>query len=257
MKTGLKTKKSLGIKIVIALIVMMPAFALTDIGFDSKDTALIIVGFLLFVLDNIAITPIAVSSVRNDMKDWENAFYNSTLAKSKETEDYYLVETPLPFERKMFCAVLCRRLLGTIFIALFIALCLFLLVRFGPIQYNLLHSDNIKGVLANDSYRLYKARNAASCATLILYFVSPFILSIFAYLIAITICELKVISGHKYIAYRAIVNCVDSNGIKVAHDEMCYIAKDYTLIGVRKNQLNFTPVTFVFIPDDVLVLPDI
>ena len=27
MKTGLKTKKSLGIKIVIALIVMMPAFA--------------------------------------------------------------------------------------------------------------------------------------------------------------------------------------------------------------------------------------
>ena len=257
MKTGLKTKKSLGIKIVIALIVMMPAFALTDIRFDSKDTALIIVGFLLFVLDNIAITPIAVSSVRNDMKDWENAFYNSTLAKSKETEDYYLVETPLPFERKMFCAVLCRRLLGTIFIALFIALCLFLLVRFGPIQYKLLHSDNIKGVLANDSYRLYKARNAASCATLILYFVSPFILSIFAYLIAITICELKVISGHKYIAYRAIVNCVDSNGIKVAHDEMCYIAKDYTLIGVRKNQLNFTPVTFVFIPDDVLVLPDI
>lgn len=257
MKTGLKTKKSLGIKIVIALIVMMPAFALTDIGFDSKDTALIIVGLLLFVLDNIAITPIAVSSVRNDMKDWENAFYNSTLAKSKETEDYYLVETPLPFERKMFCAVLCRRLLGTIFIALFIALCLFLLVRFGPIQYKLLHSDNIKGVLANDSYRLYKARNAASCATLILYFVSPFILSIFAYLIAITICELKVISGHKYIAYRAIVNCVDSNGIKVAHDEMCYIAKDYTLIGVRKNQLNFTPVTFVFIPDDVLVLPDI
>jgi hypothetical protein len=253
MKTGLKTKKSLGIKIVIALIVMMPAFALTDIGFDSKDTALIVVGLLIFILDNIAITPIAVSSVRNDMKDWENAFYNSTLAKSKETEDYYLVETPLPFERKMFCAVLCWRLLGTIFIAL----CLFLLVRFGPIQYKLLHSDNIKGVLANDSYRLYKARNAASCAKLILYFVSPFILSIFAYLIAITICELKVISDHKYIAYRAIVNCVDSNGIKVSHDEMCYIAKDYTLIGVRKNQLNFTPVTFVFIPDDVLVLPDI
>ena len=257
MKTGLKTKKSLGIKIVIALIVMMPAFALTEVGFDSKDTALIVVGLLIFILDNIAITPIAVSSVRNDMKDWENAFYNSTLAKSKETEDYYLVETPLPFERKMFCAVLCWRLLGTIFIALFIALCLFLLVRFGPIQYKLLHSDNIKGVLANDSYRLYKARNAASCATLILYFVSPFILSIFAYLIAITICELKVISDHKYIAYRAIVNCVDSNGIKVAHDEMCYIAKDYMLIGVRKNQLNFTPVTFVFIPDDVLVLPDI
>jgi hypothetical protein len=253
MKTGLKTKKSLGIKIVIALIVMMPAFALTEVGFDSKDTALIVVGLLIFILDNIAITPIAVSSVRNDMKDWENAFYNSTLAKSKETEDYYLVETPLPFERKMFCAVLCWRLLGTIFIAL----CLFLLVRCGPIQYKLLHSDNIKGVLANDSYRLYKARNAASCAKLIFYFVSPFILSIFAYLIAITICELKVISGHKYIAYRAIVNCVDSNGIKVAHDEMCYIAKDYTLIGVRKNQLNFTPVTFVFIPDDVLVLPDI
>lgn len=198
MKTGPKTKKILGIKIVIALIVMMPAFALTDIGFDSKDTALIIVGLLIFILDNIAITPIAVSSVRNDMKDWENAFYNSTLAKSKETEDYYLVETPLPFERKMFCAVLCWLLRGTIFIAL----CLFLLVRFGPIQYKLLHSDNIKGVLANDSYRLYKARNAASCVTLILYFVSPFILSIFAYLIAKTICNLKVISGHKYIAYR-------------------------------------------------------
>lgn len=253
MKTGLKTKKSLGIKILIALIVMMPAFALTEVGFDSKDTALIVVGLLIFIRDNIAITSIAVSSVRNDMKDWENAFYNSTLAKSKETEDYYLVETPLPFERKMFCAVLCWLLHGTIFIAL----CLFLLVRFGPIQYKLLHSDNIKGVLANDSYRLYKARNAASCATLILYFVSPFILSIFAYLIAETICKLKVISGHKYIAYRAIVNCVDSNGIKVAHDEMCYIAKDYTLIGVRKNQLNCTPVTFVFIPDDVLVLPDI
>ena len=238
-------------KIIFALILILPAFALIGIGYNTENNTVIIIGLLIIVLENIVLTSDIVKYALKDMKCWREKYYNIWCANGIDTKDFESVKIPLSMERRIFIVIFLRQIL----IVAFVILCVLVFMWVGPIK--MIHYDSMKGLVAGDFYRSYKARRAAGAGTLIFMFLSPFILPILAYCITNAIYILRTISDRKYLACRAIIKCIDSNGMHIIHDGKIYRNKNYTLIGVQKKQMRDIPVTSVFIPEEVLVLPNV
>lgn len=238
-------------KIFLALILILPSLALIGIGYNTENKTVILIGLLIIVLENIFLTSDMVKYALNDLKCWREKYYDILGAKGKDTKDFESVKIPASMERRIFRVIFLRQIL---IVALVVLGVLFFMWA-GPIK--MIQYDGMKGIVVEDSYRFYKAKRAARAATVIFMFLSPFILPVLAYCITNAVLKLKTIANRKYMACRAIIKCIDSDGIHIMRDGNFYRNKDYTLIGVNKKQMRDVPVTIVFIPEDVLVLPNV
>jgi len=72
----------------------------------------------------------------------------------------------------------------------------------------------------------------------------------------VTVYKLIKIRNHEYIAYHAIVKMADGSAITIEKDGRLFSYKDYLCIGIDAKEINNTKGTLVFIPDDVLFIPD-
>lgn len=223
------------------------ALVLITTRFNDPQKIFLIVGFAIFPLMGIFAVPNIIQHVLKEMKGWQRSFYKGdNLYKTEDSGDFYKVKQPLSCERKIYCAMLKNRLLGLATVILVIILIIMYLAH------------ALKGVtpdeLINSGYS--RQIEAKKLAFLFLVFSFTVVIPIIAYCITDMAYLLKMIRSHEYIAYHAIVQKADGSTITIDKDGKLFHYKYCMYVNIDSKKINNTKGTLVFIPDDVLFVPD-
>ena len=231
---------------------VIAALTVISLGYEKDDVTMLL-GLLMFPVISIAVSPNAVMYALKDMKDWTKILYgNGNLENFKDSKDFYKVRTPVGFERRIFRTVVKHQILNisTVIVVMFI-----------------LALRGIISVLSYDSYQVspgdifgaliyVRARRGTGVLFFVLLFIVVFGFPVFVYYVTNAIYKLRVVTSHKYIAYHAIVENVDSGVIRINRDGRHYKYKYCTLVGMRQKNVHDTPAVLIFLPDDLLMFPD-
>lgn len=248
-----KTKKWYIDKILLALTPVWVTIATVLFSFyaDEEESVYLILSVIAFTTIGISTTPNIVLYALNDMKNWQTIFYNKgNLKKHKRAEGFYRVQAPVPFERKIYFAVLKEQLLNLHTVALLIILFLSSTIfssyyksigEPGNIIYAIAHTKSVR----TEGYLFFGS-----------VFLAAFWIPIFAYYITNAIYKLRIVRRHEYIAYHAIVDKVDTFKIKIYNSGINYTYDYCTCVGIKAKNINKTRATLIFIPDDLLLFPD-
>ena len=242
-------------KIIAAFIPTLIMTAIVLIGIDdlvNDKLSLAIVGFIMFPCIGILVTPNIIRYALNDMKNWKDIFYkNGNLHTFKDSENFYEVKPPVPFQRKLYFAVLKDQVLnlGTV-VFLLIGFVLFAMVSITH------ESDaDYKGRIIASIIHVKAERAVGPLAFIMLFFI-VFGIPIMAYYITNTVYKLRVVRRHKYIAYHAIVKEVKTYKLLIRHNGRVYKYDYCTCVGIREKKVHDTKAILVFIPDDLFLFPD-
>ena len=253
-KTPKKTTKWYVDKIIAALVLLGVVFAVFLIAVGAgENEPVMYAGFLLSPLISILIAPNAVLYALKDMKDWKGIFYGKgNLGSFKDNKVFYWVKTPVAFEKRLFWAVVKDQILN---IGAAITLMVFAAGAglFSILTYDS-HSVAPGDILGAIFY--VRVRRGTGVMAFILLLVVVFGFPLFVYYITNAINKLRIIAGHKYMAYHAVVKSVNTYKVRIDSDGRTYEYKYGTLVGMREKQVQDTPATLIFIPDDVLIFPD-
>ena len=253
-KTATKTAKWYVDKIIAALVLLGVVFAVFLIAVGAgENEAVMYAGFLLFPLISILIAPNAVLYALKDMKDWKGIFYGKgNLGSFKDNKVFYWVKAPVAFEKRLFWAVVKDQILN---IGAAITLMVFAAGAglFSILTYDS-HSVAPGDILGAIFY--VRVRRGTGVMAFILLLVVVFGFPLFVYYITNAVNKLRIIAGHKYMAYHAVVKSVNTYKVRIDSDGRNYEYKYGTLVGMREKQVQETPATLIFIPDDVLIFPD-
>ena len=220
---------------------------------SGEDEVMMYTGFLLFPFMSILVSPNAVLYALKDLKNWKDIFYGKgNLESFKDNKDFYWVKAPVAFEKRLVLAVIKDQILNLSALASFMII--------GAIA-------GIISILTYDSHRVapgdilgaiiyVRVRRGTGVMAFILIIIAVFGFPILVYFITNVINTFRIIAGHKYLAYHAVVKRVDSYKVTINQDGRHYEYKYGTLVGMRESQVQDTPATLIFIPDDVLIFPD-
>ena len=240
-------------KILIALIPVWMTFALVFFTFynEEDDKIFLILPIVVFICIGIIATPNAVIYALNDMKEWKNIFYKKgNLNTHKNVTGFYRMQAPVPFERKLYFAVLKDQILNLYTVAI---------VIFGWIIMALFSgSTESVGAPFDIVYAIVhtKATRAAGFLFFGAVFFSAFWIPIFAYYITNAVYKLRIVKRHEYIVYHAIVDKVDTFKLRINNSGMHYEYDYCSCVGIRAKNINKTKAILVFVPDDLLLFPD-
>ena len=239
-------------KVFAALILVWITIAVVLMSFyaEEEDIGYLVFSITTFIIIGISVTPNTVLYALNDMKNWKNIFYNNgNLYHHKRVDGFYMMQAPVPFERKLYFAVLKEQLLNLSTVAIFIIL--FIMIDLFSKSYESVTPGNIISAVVHtksiraDGYFFFGS-----------VFLASFWIPIFAYYIANAVYKLRVVRRHEYIVYHAIVDRVDTFKIRINNRYVNY-AYDYcTCVGVKSKNINKTKAILVFVPDDLLLFPD-
>lgn len=223
------------------------AIVLLTKQFGDRSKIFLIIGYAIFPLMGIIATLNIVRHTLKGMKDWEKRFYEKDdLNTMGDTTVFYKVNSPLSCERKIYFRVLRNQLLElTTVVLVMILIVIYCVHTLDSVTYDhILNAD-------------YSKRIAALKLTFIfMVFLFTVAIPIIAYCITGMTYELKVIRNHEYIAYHAVVKIADGSAITIEKDGRLFSYKDYLCIGINAKKINNTNGTLVFIPDNVLFIPD-
>ncbi len=223
------------------------ALVLITTRFEDPEKIYLIVGFAIFPLMGIIATPNIVRNEIKDMMGWKKNFYESdNLHKTEDSEDFYKVKQPLSFERIINIKVLKNRLLNIATVLGVMSL----------IVLYLMHT--IKGVNPKDILNSGYSRQieATKLGFLLLVFLFTVAIPIIAYCITDMAYKLKMIRGHEYIAYHAVVQKADGSTITIEKDGKRFHYENCLYVDIASKTINNTKGTLVFVPDDVVFIPD-
>ena len=247
-----KTKKWYIDKVIFCLIAVWIVISAVLFSFytDENEIIYLLLSIVSFLIIGILTTPNVVIYAINDMKNWKDIFYkNGNLGDSKKPSQFYKIQAPVSFERKIFFRVLRDQLLDifTVIVVVLFVLIGYLfkystnLVIKGDLLYAYFHTSSTR----SEGYMFFAA-----------VFLAAFWIPIFAYYITNAIYKLRVVKRHKYIVYHAIVDEVDTFKIRI-HNSGFHYKYDYcSCVGIKAKDVNKTKATLVFVHDDVLLFPD-
>ena len=241
-------------KFLIALMPVWITVAVVILTFCYEDDEMVffIFSIIIFVCIGIVTTPNVVKYALNDMKDWKNILYkNGNLSNNKKVAGFYKMSAPVPFERKIYFTVLKEQILNINVVLLFIAFFIGLAV--------ISNSFESTGVSGNIFYAVVsvKAERAAGLLFFGAVFLSAFWIPMLAYYITNAVYKLRIIKRHEYIVYHAIVNKVDTFKIRI-NNRGVHFSYDYcSCVGIKSKNVNNTKAILIFIPDDMLLFPDL
>ena len=253
-KTTEKNAKWYIDKILAALVVfgVLLAIFLIAVGYDENE-AVMYAGLLLFPFLSILISPNAVFYSLKDMNGWKRIFYGKgNLEKYKDNKDFYWVKTPVAFEKRLFWAVVKDQILN---IYAVITLMVFAAVA-GLISILTYDSHTATPGDLFGAVVYVRARRGTGFMAFILLLVIVFGFPVFVYYLTNAINKLRIITGHKYMAYHAVVKYMDTYKMVIDSGNRKYEYKYSTLVGMKEKQVHDTPAVLIFIPDDVLIFPD-
>ena len=240
-------------KILIALTPVWMTIAMVLFSFHSeeKQTIYLVFSIIIFLIIGILTTPNIVIYALKDMKNWKSIFYNKgNLSNHKSVSGFYMIHTPVSFERKIYFAVIKEQLLNmlTVFLCIILFIIIALLNRAnegtgspGNIFYSVMHTKSVRA----EGYFFFGA-----------VFLAAFWIPIFAYYITNALYKLRIVRRHEYIAYHAIVDKVDTFKIRINNSGVYYKYDYCSCVGIKSKKINKTMAILIFIPDDLLLFPD-
>lgn len=252
-KKNEKTKKWYIDKICVLLVPVWITASAVVMSFVGKEEESIYsaIGFIMFILIGIIVTPNIIRYAINDMKNWENVFKTrGNLHKGYPTKDFYKVGSKVPFERKLYFSVIKIQLLD-IWTVIIVLLFFVILGLFSMTHENSPSSGGILSAVVR-----VKSERADGYLFFILLFITSFWIPILAYYITNTVYKLRVVRKHKYIAYHVIVKSVDGYVIRINNKGKFFKYNYCTCVGIKAKNVNNTKATLIFIPDEVLLFPD-
>lgn len=240
------------VSITLVLVGIIAAVTLFALGYNNDNVMNYIIGFAMFPSIGILCTLNIVKYALNDMKDWKKIFYQrGNLAKKGNTKDFYKVNSPVPFERKIYFAVVKEQILNIIVVTAIMLIIVY--VGISKMENDVL--DAPRGIMGAIVY--VKARRAAGFLFFATIFIISFTIPIYAYYITNAIYKLRIVCRHEYIAYHVIVNSVDKYTVHINNSGRHYKYQYCSCVGIREKNVHNTKATLIFIPDDVLLIPDV
>lgn len=218
---------------------------------DDNEGLYRVIGAAMFPLMGITATPNVVRYALREMKNWKDAFYKTgNLHKSKDSKDFYRVRKPLPCEGRMCFTVVRNQLMILVGVILIMLLIVYAYISSRSVPDSVPAGDIAQAVI------FVRRRRGQGPLFFMMIFVVTFAISIIAYCITYMAKKLRVILRHEYIAYHVIVKKVEDSTVTVDRDGKVFHYKDCSCIGIQAKKINNTGATLVFIPDDVLLVPD-
>ena len=248
-----KNKKWYIDKILFALtpVWITVATVLFSFGYEENESIYILFSVILFLIIGILTTPNVILYALNDMKNWKSIFYNKgNIAKHKMVADFYMMTTPVSFERKIYFAVIKEQLLNIFTVIL----CIMLFIIIGLFN----SSYEAIGTPGNIIYAIIHTRAVRMEGYFFFgsVFIAAFWIPIFAYYITNALYKLRIVKRHEYIAYHAIVDKVDTSKISINNSGVHYKYDYCACVGIKSKNINKTKSILIFIPDDLLLFPD-
>ena len=227
------------------------ALVLITTRYDDNEGLYLITGAALFPLMGITATPNIVRYALREMKDWKDAFYKrGNLYKSKDSTDFYRIRKPLPCEGRMCFTVVRNQLMILVGVILVMLLIVYAYISSRSVPDSVPAGDIAQAVI------FVRRRRGQGPLFFMMIFVVTFAIPIIAYCITYAVNKLRVIVRYEYIAYHVNVKKVDGSEVTIDRDGKVFHYKDCTLVGIRAKKVNNTGATLVFIPDDILLIPD-
>lgn len=248
---NVKTRKWYINCILISLTVNLIVVAMTVFTLQPGDGIInYIIGFCIFPFIGIITTPNVVKYVKKDTEKWKSILYSKgNLHKIKNSKDYYRVDTPVSFEKKILLEVYKHQLLNILVVIGIMVFIIFLSVHHMISDYS--YTDN---VVTNIIHTRANRRFGFIFFLMIIFL--AFGIPIVAFYISNALKKIRVVKNHQYIAYHVIVPAVRNGSIAIYHKNKHYEYKYCTCVGIREEEIHNTPAILVFIPDDVLLFPD-
>lgn len=238
--------------ILISLTVTLIITSLTVfiIGIEEDNDINYIIGFCMFPLIGVITTPNIVNYVKKDTTKWKDILYkNGNLHKMKDSKDYYKVDTPVSYEKELLSAVHKEQLKNILVVVGFMAFVIAIGIHHMTTDHS--YTGNIIGNLIE-----LRAKRSFGFIFFLMIFFITFAIPIISFYVANALKKIRVIKNHEYIAYHAIVPRIDNGKISIHHKNIHYKYKYCTCVGISEKEVDFTPATLIFIPDDVLIFPD-
>ena len=236
--------------ILISLTINLIVPALTMIVLEEDNVINYIIGFCMFPLIGIITTPNIIKHVKKDTTRWKGILYkNGNLHKIKDSKDYYKVTTPVPYEKEILSAVYKEQIKNILVVVGFMIFVMVIGIRYMKTDHN------YTGNVINNLMEL-KAKRAFGFIFFTMLFFSAFGIPIIAYYISHALKKISIVKKHEYMAYHVIVPSVNNGKIHIYDKNKHYEYKYCTCVGIKEKNVNFTPATLIFIPDDVLIFSD-
>lgn len=209
-----------------------------------------IIGFCIFPFIGIITTPNVVKYVKKDTEKWKSILYSKgNLHKIKNSKDYYRVDTPVSFEKKILLEVYKHQILNILVVIGIMVFIIFLSVHHMISDYS--YTDN---VVTNIIHTRANRRFGFIFFLMIIFL--AFGIPIVAFYISNALKKIRVVKNHQYIAYHVIVSGVRDNKLTIYNKKIHYTYNYCTCVGIKEEEIHNTPAILVFIPDDVLLFPD-
>ena len=210
-----------------------------------------IVGLSIFPLIGIITTPNIVRYAKKDTQKWKNIFYKKgNLDSIKDSKDYHKVKKPVSFEKKILFTVCKHQILNILVVIGIMAIVIFLSVH------HMTTDNSYTGNIVTNVMKTRANRSFGFILFLMIIFLA-FGIPIVVYYITNALKKIRVVHNHEYIAYHAIVSSVRNSKITIYDKNRHYTYKYCTCVGIKEKNINNTPATLIFVPDDVLLFPDI
>ena len=238
--------------ILISFVVNLIISAITvyTLGTQEGNDINYLVGFCIFPFIGIITTPNIIKHVKNDTKKWKNIFYkNGNLHKIKNSKDYYRVQAPVTFEKKILSAVYKEQSKTVLFVIAYMVMTIAASVHYMSREHN------YAGGIVSDLIEL-RSKKAFGFAFFLMIIFLAFGIPIIAYYLANAWKKIRVVKNHEYIAYHAIIQGVHNGNIGIYAEKRHYTYKYCTCVGIKEKDVKQTPVTLIFLPDDVFLFPD-
>lgn len=238
------------ILISFTLTLIITAITVFTLGSQEDNAINYLVGFCIFPFIGIITTPNIIKHVKNDTTKWKKIFYNNgNLHNTQDSKDYYRVQAPVPFEKKILSAVYKGQLKNILFVIAYMVITIVVCIHYMSREHN------YAGGIVSDLIELRAKRSIGFGFFLMIFFLA-FGIPIIAYYVANAWKKIRVVKNHEYIAYHAIIQSVHNGNIGIYAEKRHYTYKYCTCVGIKEKDVKNTPATLIFLPDDVLLFPD-
>ncbi|MBO4292897.1 MAG: hypothetical protein J5881_00695 [Clostridia bacterium] len=229
---------------------IISAITVFTLGTQEGNDINFLVGFCIFPFIGIITTPNIIKYVKKDTTKWKKIFYkNGNLHKIKASKDYYRVQTPVAFEKKILSAVYKEQLKTVLFVIAYMVMTIVASVHYMSREHD------FSGGIVSDLIEL-RAKKEFGFAFFLMIIFLAFGIPIIAYYVANAWKKIRVVKNHEYIAYHAIIQGVHNGNIGIYAEKRHYTYKYCTCVGIKEKDVKQTPVTLIFLPDDVFLFPD-
>lgn len=229
---------------------IVTAITVFTLGNQENSNINYLIGVGIFPLIGIITTPNIVKYVKHDTTKWKKIFYkNGDLHKIQDSKDYYRVQTPVSFEKKILSEVYKGQIKNILIVIGFMVMVTMACMH--HIERGHSYSDNVVRNLLE-----LRAERSFGFGFFLTIFFAAFGIPIVAYYVSNALKKIRVVKNHEYIAYHVILSGVRNGQIGIYHRNKQYTYKYCTCVGIKEKDVNNTPATLIFLPDDVLIFPD-